>query len=105
MSTTAAITQEECRIRLAAIAGEEHTSASGDILTVAAGSAEQAAQILRFANENGIPVTPFGSGSKQGWGNPVEAGIQLDLRRMNKLLEHAWQDMTCTVEAGCTWAA
>ena len=24
---------------------------------------------------------------------------------MNALREHAWQDMTCTVEAGCTWAA
>ena len=24
---------------------------------------------------------------------------------MNALREHSWQDMTCTVEAGCTWAA
>jgi glycolate oxidase FAD binding subunit len=24
---------------------------------------------------------------------------------MNTLREHPWQDMTCTVEAGCTWAA
>ena len=105
MSTTAAITQEECKSRLAAIAGEEHISASGETLTVAAGDAGQIAQILRFADENGIPVTPCGSGSKQSWGNPVDAGISLDLRRMNTLREHAWQDMTCTVEAGCTWAA
>ena len=25
--------------------------------------------------------------------------------RMNGLREHTWQDMTCTVEAGCTWSA
>ena len=24
---------------------------------------------------------------------------------MNSLREHPWQDMTCTVEAGCTWAS
>jgi glycolate oxidase FAD binding subunit len=40
-----------------------------------------------------------------GWGNTVTAGIRLDLRRMNSLREHPWQDMTCTVEAGCAWAA
>ncbi len=40
-----------------------------------------------------------------GWGNPVAAGIRLELKRMNTLREHPWQDMTCTVEAGCTWAA
>lgn len=105
MSTTAAITQEECRARLAAIAGAEHTGVSEGAITVTAGDAAQVAEILRLANDNGISVAPFGSGSKQGWGNPVEAGIRLDLRRMNRLCEHAWQDLTCTVEAGCTWSA
>lgn len=104
MSATIAITQEECRARLAAIAGAEHTSVSGDTIAVAAGDAAQIAEILRLANDNGITVTPSGSGTKQGWGSPVEAGIRLGLGRMNKLREHAWQDMTCTVEAGCTWS-
>lgn len=104
MSVTDAISREECQARLAVIAGEEHTSSSGEAVTVAASDAGQIAEILRFADENSIAVTPCGSGSKQSWGNPVETGIRLDLRRMNKLREHAWQDMTCTVEAGCTWA-
>ncbi len=104
MSTTTAITQEECRARLAAIAGTEHTYVSGETITVAAGDAVQVAEILRLANDNGIAVTSCGSGTKQGWGNPVEAGIRLGLGRMNRLREHAWQDMTCTVEAGCTWS-
>lgn len=105
MSTTTAITPEVCRAKLAAIAGAENASVSGEAVTVAAGEASQVADILRLANDNGIAVTPCGNGTKQGWGNPVEAGIRLDLRRMNRLREHAWQDLTCTVEAGCTWAA
>jgi glycolate oxidase FAD binding subunit len=27
------------------------------------------------------------------------------MHRMNVLREHTWQDMTCTVEAGCTWSS
>jgi glycolate oxidase FAD binding subunit len=27
------------------------------------------------------------------------------MHRLNVLREHTWQDMTCTVDAGCTWAA
>ena len=105
MSTTAAITQNECKTRLAAIAGEEHIGIAGETITVAASNAVQIAEILRFADSNGIVVMPCGSASKQGWGNPVQAGIRLDMGRMNTLREHAWQDMTCTVEAGCSWAA
>ncbi len=103
MTTAAAITREECRTRLATIAGAERVVSTGETVTVAASDVEQIAEILRFANSNGIAVTPCGSGTKQSWGNAVEAGILLDLSRMNKLREHAWQDMTCTVEAGCTW--
>ena len=41
---------------------------------------------------------------KLGWGNPVAPEIDLSLARMNAVREHAWQDLTCTVDAGCTWA-
>jgi glycolate oxidase FAD binding subunit len=105
MSATAAITREECNARLAAIAGAESTGVAGEALTVNAGDADKIAQILRVADSNGIAVTACGSGTKQHWGNSVEAGIRLGLGRMNRLVEHPWQDMTCTVEAGCTWAA
>jgi glycolate dehydrogenase FAD-binding subunit len=27
------------------------------------------------------------------------------MKRLNQLREHAWQDMTCTVQAGCSWMA
>jgi glycolate oxidase FAD binding subunit len=105
MSTTTTLTREECLAHLVSIAGQEHTQLSGESVAVAAADARQIAEILRFADANGIAVTPVGSGTKLGWGKPVAAGIRLDLKRMNTLREHPWQDMTCTVEAGCNWAA
>lgn len=105
MGTATALTLEDCRAHLASISGEEHTRLTGDAVAVAPADAQQIAEILRFANANGVAVTPAGSGTKQGWGNPVEAGIRLELKRMNALREHPWQDMTCTIEAGCTWTA
>src|SRR5277367_911366 len=39
------------------------------------------------------------------WGNPVTPRIRLRMDRMNTLREHSWQDMTCNVEAGCSWSA
>jgi glycolate oxidase FAD binding subunit len=105
MSTTTTLTREECLAHLASIAGQEHTELCGESVAVAAADAQQIAEILRFADANGIAVTPVGSGTKLGWGNPVKTGIRLDLKRMNTLREHPWQDMTCTVEAGCNWAA
>lgn len=105
MSTAAAITLQECVAHLAAVAGHEHAHVAGETVVVAPRDAMQIAEILRLANANGIAVEPTGGGTKLGWGNPVDAGIRLDLKRMKTLREHAWQDMTCTVEAGCTWAA
>lgn len=105
MHATANLTREEALARLAAIAGPEHARADGDAIRVAPADAEQVAAVLRFANENGLSVVSTGGGSKLGWGNPVEPEVFLCLERMNAVREHAWQDMTCTVEAGCTWAA
>ena len=61
--------------------------------------------MLRLANENGCSVVSWGGGTKQGWGYPVTPTLVLEMHRLNVLREHTWQDMTCTVEAGCTWAS
>jgi glycolate oxidase FAD binding subunit len=67
------------------------------------GSAEEVARVLRVANSAGIGVCVRGNGSKIGWGNPPQrAGLVLSTARMNKVVEHAWADMTVTVEPGCT---
>jgi glycolate oxidase FAD binding subunit len=108
MSATTALTLEQGIASLASIVGAEHVSVRGDgaqTLTVAPSDAQQIAEVLRFANANGLSIMPTGGGTKLGWGNPLAPDIELNTARMNEVREHAWQDMTCTVQAGCTWAA
>ena len=65
----------------------------------------ETAAILRSANETGQAVIPTGGGTKLDWGNPPrKADVLLSLRRHNRVIEHAWADLTVTVEAGCTIA-
>jgi glycolate oxidase FAD binding subunit len=67
---------------------------------------EQVSAGLRWANENGMRVVARGSGTKLGWGNASDAvDLVLSLEKFNRVIEHAWQDMTVTVEAGTTVAA
>ena len=66
---------------------------------------QETAAILRNANETGRAVIPTGGGTKLDWGNPPrKADILLSMRRQNRVIEHAWADLTVTVEAGCTIA-
>lgn len=90
---------------LAAVVGPAHVSVVDHTIAVAPENTEQVASVLQFSNENGLSVSTVGSGTKQRWGNPVDSQIILHTRRLNALLEHTWQDMTCTVQAGCTWSS
>jgi glycolate oxidase FAD binding subunit len=66
---------------------------------------QETALILRDANQAGLSVIPTGGGTKLDWGNPPrKADVLLSMRRQNRVLEHAWADLTVTVEAGCTIA-
>ena len=90
---------------LAAITGPDHLLALDSATHVAPANTEEVAAILRFAHENRLAVVPWGGGTKQGWGYPVAPALILETHRLNVIREHTWQDMTCTVEAGCTWAS
>jgi glycolate oxidase FAD binding subunit len=90
---------------LAAIAGPEHLRTLGGATAVAPGNIDEVAAILRFAQEKHFAVVPWGGGTKQRWGYPVAPAVILETHRLNAIREHTWQDMTCTVEAGCTWAS
>lgn len=69
------------------------------------GGADEVARVLRFANATGLQIAPRGAGTKLDWGNPPRgADLLLSTRRLNQVLEHAWGDMTATVQAGCTVA-
>jgi glycolate oxidase FAD binding subunit len=63
----------------------------------------QLASLLSLANEAGIAVVPRGGATKLDWGNPPQkADLILSTPRLNRIVEHAWADLTVTVEAGCT---
>ena len=67
-------------------------------------SAEQAAQVLKFAAENGLAVIAIGGGSKLGIGNPPQKyDVALCLRDMKKTLHYEPADLTAGVEAGTTF--
>src|SRR5712692_3928032 len=64
---------------------------------------QQLAAVLACANRAGLAVLPRGSGTKMDWGNPPQkADLVLSTARLNKIVEHAWGDLTVTAEAGCT---
>jgi glycolate oxidase FAD binding subunit len=61
------------------------------------------AAALRCADTAGLGVVPRGGGTKIGWGNPpMRAELILSMARLNRVIEHAWADLTVSVEAGCT---
>jgi glycolate oxidase FAD binding subunit len=64
---------------------------------------QQLATILRLANDASLAVIPRGGGTKLSWGNPpTRADVILSTARLDKIIEHAWADLTVSVEAGCT---
>lgn len=90
---------------LAAIVGSAHVSVVSNAIAVAPENTEQASSVLRFSNQAGLSVSAVGGDTKQRWGNPIDSKVILHTKRLNALLEHTWQDMTCTVQAGCTWSS
>ena len=69
-------------------------------------SEQELAAVLSCANGAEIAVIPRGGATKLTWGNPPKpAGLILSTARLNRILEHAWADLTVTVEAGCTLQA
>jgi glycolate oxidase FAD binding subunit len=100
---------------LAAIVGPDHLrpATPADAVdgvpprwVVAPGNAEEVTAVLRLADGAGLRVAPRGGGTKDGWGAPPR-GVDLVLAtgQLDQVLEHAWADMTATVQAGCPVAA
>lgn len=64
-------------------------------------STEEASQIMKYAYENEIPVTPRGSGTGLvGSSVAMEHGIMVDTTLMNHVLELDEDNLTITVEPG-----
>src|SRR5437879_24851 len=100
------------RYNFIAIVGNENVRAATAVdaiasvqpkLVIEPGTASEIAEILRLSNEAGLAVIPRGGGTKLGWGNaPTRADVILSVARLTEIIEHAWADLTVTVEAGCT---
>jgi glycolate oxidase FAD binding subunit len=65
---------------------------------------EEVSKILAFANDRRLSVVPVGGGTKQQWGGGAVPRIYLSLAHLDRVIEHPWQDLTCTVQAGCVWS-
>jgi glycolate oxidase FAD binding subunit len=100
------------RHTLVSILGPDHVQAghAADVIggiqprtVVNPGNERELAEVLRRSNEAGIAIIPRGGGTKLGWGNPPSrAELVLSTARLNAITEHAWADLTVSVEAGCT---
>jgi len=70
-------------------------------VVVFATSTRQVSQLLAFANEHSIPVTPRGAGvGYVGGCVPAQGGIALSLARMNRIKEIHAEDGVAVVEPG-----
>ena len=64
---------------------------------------QEVSKVMRFAYENGIPITPFGLGSSlEGHVIPYKGGISLDFQLMNKVIEVRPDDFLVRVQPGVT---
>lgn len=70
-------------------------------VVVWATTSEQVAEVLKIANQQRIPVTPWGAGSSlEGNSIPLHGGILLSLARMDAIVAVHADDFQVTVQAG-----
>jgi glycolate oxidase len=63
--------------------------------------AAKISEVLKFAGENNIPVTPRGGGTNVSGGSvPIKGGIVLCTTRMNRIIEIKKANLNATVEPG-----
>jgi FAD/FMN-containing dehydrogenase len=67
-------------------------------------SVDEVRAVLKLANREKIPVIPYiAGGNVAGLTIPLNGGIMLDLKRMNKIIEVSEVDMYAVVEPGVTF--
>ncbi|MGI6601107.1 MAG: FAD-binding oxidoreductase [Dethiobacteria bacterium] len=64
-------------------------------------NSSEVAEVLRLASANNVPVTTYAGGSGALGGTiPLQGGISLDLKRMNRVLKLDQDNLMITVEPG-----
>src|SRR6266478_4802589 len=110
VSAKATATTFEADVREIVTAKHVRTAGANDAIAgvqsrfvVEPGSGQELAKVLQLANAAGLAVIPRGGGTKLEWGNrPARADVILSTARLNRVVEHAWADLTVSAEAGCT---
>ena len=65
------------------------------------GNTEDVVRVMKYANENNIPVVPRGAGSGMtGGAIPLKGAIILSLERMNRILEIDHENLSVLCEPG-----
>ncbi|HLL56895.1 MAG TPA: FAD-binding oxidoreductase [Rubrobacteraceae bacterium] len=92
------------------IVGEEHAREAGaeDAVDGVApqfvaepGSIEEISELMKLASEEGLTVSPRGSGTKMDLGNPPRhIDLIVSMVRMNEIIEHTPGDQVVRVQAG-----
>jgi FAD/FMN-containing dehydrogenase len=76
-------------------------------LVVSPRSQDEVVAVIKAAQDAGVPIAPRGAGMSytSSYIPAVENTLSLDMARMNRVLSISPEDMTVTVEPGCTWSA
>jgi D-lactate dehydrogenase (cytochrome) len=83
---------------------QSHHTPSRPELVIWPVNATEVAKILKYANDNLIPVTGWGAGSSlEGNPIPVERGIVLDFSQMARILDIRIEDFQADVEPGVVY--
>ena len=73
---------------------------------VAPYTVEEVQQVVRTANEHGIPIYPISTGKNLGYGGSapnLSGSVVLDLKRMNRILEVSERNASALVEPGVSY--
>lgn len=64
-------------------------------------TAKEVSQIVKYCNENSLPITPRGAGTGlSGGALPIKGGVVISLERMNKILSIDEKNFQVKLEAG-----
>lgn len=67
-------------------------------------STEEVQRIVKFAYEQGVPITPVATNSSlEGHTVPLRGGISLDMTRLNQIIEYSPQDLLIRVQSAVTY--
>ncbi len=77
------------------------------ILIVAPATVAELSAVVGAAHEAGVAIAPRGGGMSYtaSYLPATDTTVSLDMTRMDRVLAISPEDMTVTVEAGCTWRA